>query len=139
MNKLTFVLMATMMLMFSFSATTSASGNSIQELYLGQLWLNGAEMAVSGNVAIPSSQAYGPNGTAEIAVLLWKQNSDGNWYVIQGENRLITANGQSQAFSLSDLRYDPRQPNLWSGVYKVSFIAPPGSTWSNLNAWTWYN
>ncbi|MFD0587204.1 hypothetical protein ACFQZE_04225 [Paenibacillus sp. GCM10027627] len=139
MKKLGLVLMATMMLLFSFSATTSASGRSTSEVYLGYLSLNSAIMAVSGNVTVPSSYAVpGWSGyTSDINVVVWKQDPNGNWYSVQGKHVAVLANGQSQPFGVSDARYDQRQMNLQSGVYKVTVDGPPGTTFSNLNAWTY--
>ncbi|MFD0587226.1 hypothetical protein ACFQZE_04340 [Paenibacillus sp. GCM10027627] len=119
MKKLALVLMATMMLLFSFSATTSAWVNSTGEVYSGQLWLQSARMAAYGNITIPSQYADS-YGQAEVTILVWKQYADGTWYNIQGRNISVTANGQSQLVGSNDLRYDQRQMNLQSGVYKVT-------------------
>ncbi|MBH5320247.1 hypothetical protein I6N90_20865 [Paenibacillus sp. GSMTC-2017] len=137
MKKLTLVLMATMILMFSLSATASASGDVIQEVYLGQQYLQSGEMSVSGNVTIPASQAYGPDGISFVYFLVWALRNDGTWVNVQGDHMPVLANGQSQSFVDGGFRQHMNQPNLSTGIYKVTFIAPPGSTWSNLHAWTW--
>ncbi|MFD0587998.1 hypothetical protein ACFQZE_08270 [Paenibacillus sp. GCM10027627] len=129
MKKLTLVLMATMMLLFSFSSTTSASG-LIHEENLGYVFTSyrGMDFAVGGIATIPPS----PYGTYQpVTVLVW-QLYNGQWYNVLGDQAYVIANGQSQAFGLNDLRVDYRQQTLKSGIYKITIEFPAGSTWSNI-------
>lgn len=132
-KKMVFVLMATIVFLFSFGGAASAySGYVQQEIDLGYVDAGSAgfDISVSGYVTFPSVSGGQSTITAKLLYLL----PNGTWLTLQGKQYTKDANGTPQYFHFYDLRETGYQPTAKRGTYKLVILTGTSSaTISNLN------